>query len=211
MKLTKLGLLILATVTFFSCLIYEQELNIFSDGSASLNISYSIDNKILTSLEELDKAAKNSKTKSTINYFDEKAIEEYLSSFPELKSHSVRVHKNKDRIHVNIKAEIDNLREALNAGLIPYARLSKNEENWRFTYSTPYDFQNITKDDSKKRIDQLEIKITINTPSDIIASSNEKFSKRSIKWNYSPDDNLKASSMPNSFFVEFSGEKISFE
>lgn len=211
MKLTKLSLLILAAVSFFSCLVYEQELNIFSDGSASLNISYSIDDKTLTSLEDLDEATKNSKGKSTIHYFDEKAIEEYLDSFSELKSHSVRVHKNSGRVHVDIKIEINNLREALNSGFIPYARLSKNEENWRFTYSTPYDFKNITKDDSKKRIDQLEIEIAINTPSDIIASSNEKFSKRSVKWKYSPQDKTKASSMPNSFFVEFSGEKISFE
>jgi hypothetical protein len=208
MKLQKLSLLIFASFTFISCLIYKQELNIFSDGSATLNISYSIDQQALKNLSDLHQASGGT---ANINYFDEKAIKEYLDSFTEIKSHSVRAHSDKKRSYVDVKIEINNLRKALNSGLIPYARLSKNKENWRFSYSTPYDLGSINKVDAQERINRIKMKISINTPSDIIASSNENFSKRSVTWSFSPEDKKQLSTMPNSFFVEFSGEKISFE
>ncbi|MDD7986817.1 hypothetical protein PQO01_17845 [Lentisphaera marina] len=211
MKHAKISLLILATLSFFSCLIYKQELNIFSDGSATLNMSYSIDRKNLQDLNDLNKALRNSAGNSTINYFNEEEIKGYLDSFEDIKSHSVRVHSDQKRTYVDIKIEISNLRNVLNAGLIPYARLSKNEDNWRFSYSTPYDFGEVKDRSARTRINQIQMKLTINTPSDIVSSSKEDFSKRSVVWKFTPKDKKQVSDIPNSFFVEFSGEKISFD
>ncbi|WDE97939.1 hypothetical protein PQO03_19110 [Lentisphaera profundi] len=211
MKLGKLSLVLLLSFTLFSCLIYKQEINIFSDGSASLNISYSIDKKTLKSLEDFNKVAKNASTKETIQYFDELAIESYLDSFKEIKSHSVRVYADKTRVYTEIKADISNLRTALNAGLIPYAHLSKNEGNWLFSYSTPYDFKTIKDKKALERLSQVEIDFTINTPSKIITSSNKNFTDKKVRWKFSPKSPQQAHSIPQSFFVEFSGDKISFD
>ena len=202
-------LFLLIPTLFFSCLVYEQGLTINSDGSADLKISYSLEQDVHKNLLELQKASK--KDAQTLSYFDEGAIKAHLDSFPSIENHRIRVYTDNKKVFVDLKINISNLRQALDAGLIPYARLYKNGDNWRFMYSTPHDMTNIQDEESKKRLKGLDIKLKISTPSEIVSTNGEKKGDEDVLWNFSPEAKSQASELPSTFFVEFKGEKISFD
>jgi hypothetical protein len=208
-------LLAIAVLMFLSgCVHLDEYIEINGDGSAKLVFTYSVPKStsdLLNDSESVLQDLNNNFLGRTVpRIFDEKSMREYLSTFKGVEIVSIRVNEEDYRINAYIHLRVENLRQSLRDGLLPYTSLEKSGKDYVFASLLPFDLTKLKKSDSLYHMTKdMKVSFKVKTPSEITGTDAPKQLANYAEWNYSPEGSS-FSKCNGRFSVKFSAQNLTF-
>lgn len=212
-------LLTLSSLFLTSCLEHKQFLRINRNGSAEIEINYSIPDKYETVLASMEGAIKQLEGQEKVSrridptprFFDQRQVFTYFQKFEGVTVHTHSSYVQDGQRQTLLKLQIANLRKALEADIFPGWKLKQDKEKKSYTLEIRNGYNKLKNkkldDETKKLLKGLKLNFTIRTPRLISESNSPNKTGNTAKWNYDDSNFQKA---PEAFSLTFSSKGLSF-
>ena len=210
----KLFFLSILTVILSGCVHLEEYIQINKNGSAKLVMTYSIPKEGLTLLKDAElvlNELNNKKVETDIpRIFDREKLTAYFKKFKSVDIISVRVNEEDGRLVTYINLFIDDFRQTLRDGMLPYTTLEKDGDDYVFAARYPFNLSKLKeKPQLKKVLDQIKVNFKVKTPTEITKTNAPKKLANLVEWDF----NSKSAPFTKSdgrFVVHFNGKNLTF-
>ena len=142
--------------------------------------------------------------------FNVDVMKAHFKKFAGVNIISLRVNREDDRMKAYINLYVEDLRQSLRQGLLPYTSLEKAGDQYVFAALYPFNIKKLKKNVAMlKAAKQLEVSFKVKTPSLITATNAHKNIANLAEWNFSSKGKSFAET-DGRFTVRFDATKLTF-